>query len=257
MRRVFASLVLLLSVATAQAQVNALPPTRHILVYGDAQARAVPDRFRIKVAFDAVDRNAGDARGRVETSVASIIERLHAAGVVDNDIVATSLSVSPKTRDDDRTNEEVFVGTEVERSLTARFDAKEKLEAFLRGLQTSKELSVSDITTELSDEPALRKALRAKAIESTREKAETIAKAYGSRLGALYSVSDVAPQFQYGISSGSWPAGYEWFSNGQELSRVEVTGTRLHRSDMQSATALQAGYVNYTDRIYAVFLLAD
>ncbi|WP_187770781.1 SIMPL domain-containing protein [Cognatilysobacter lacus] len=257
MRRLVASVLLIFTAGAAQAQVNALPPTRHILVYGDAQARAIPDRFRIKVDFDAVDRNAGEARRRVEASVASIVDRLHGAGVGDDDIVATSLSVSPKTHNDPRTDEQVFVGTEVERSLTARFDAKEKLEGFLRGLQTSKELSVSDITTELSDEPTLRKALRVKAIESTREKAETIAKAYGARLGALYSVSDVAPQFQYGISSGSWPAGFEWYAGRQELGRVEVTGSRIRGSGMQSTTALQSGYVTYTDRIYAVFLLAD
>jgi uncharacterized protein YggE len=44
--------VVLLSIAgPAQAQVNALPQARHILVYGQAQARAIPDRFKIELTF--------------------------------------------------------------------------------------------------------------------------------------------------------------------------------------------------------------
>lgn len=239
----------------APAQVNALPPTRHILVYGDAQARAIPDRFKIDIDFSAVDKDAGAARSRVEKNVQAVLGRLRRAGVVDDGIVATSLSIQARSRFDDKLDEDVFVGTEVERSLTARFADKGALEAFLDGLQTSSELSVSDVRTELSGELELRRALRAKAIDSSREKAEVIARAYGARLGAVYSVSDVAPQFQYGIREGSWPSTYEWNGASTTLDRIEVTGTRLRAG--APGIALQTGYVTYTDKIYTVFLLAD
>ena len=250
----FALLSLLLAIsAPAVAQVNALPPTRHILVYGDAQARAIPDRFKIKVSFDVVDRDAGKARRKVEAYLADVIASLKAAGVDENEIVATAMSVEPRTREDEKTGEDIFVGTEVERSLTATFDRKDALERFIAGLETSRELTVSSVSTELADEAALRRALREKSIEATREKATTIARAYGAKLGALYSVSDVAPQFQYGVSAGGWPSGYDWFGDSQSLDRIQVTGSRIERNRV----ALQTGYVTYTDRIYAVFLLAD
>ena len=250
----FALLSLLLAISSPVfAQVNALPPTRHILVYGDAQARAIPDRFKIKVSFDVVDRDAGKARRKVEAYLADVIASLKTAGVDENEIVATAISVEPRTREDEKTGEDIFVGTEVERSLTATFDDKDALERFIAGLETSRELTVSSVSTELADEAALRQALREKSIEATREKAATIAKAYGAKLGALYSVSDVAPQFQYGISAGGWPSAYDWFGDSQTLDRVQVTGSRFERNRV----ALQAGYVTYTDRIYAVFLLAD
>lgn len=239
----------------AHAQVNALPPTRHILVYGDAQARAIPDRFKIDIDFSAVDKNAGAARARVERNVQMVLGRLRSAGVLDDEIVATSLSIQAKSRFDDELDEDVFIGTEVERSLTARFADKAALESFLDGLQTSTELSVSDVKTELSSELELRRALRGKAIESSREKAEVIARAYGATLGAVYSVSDVAPQFQYGIREGSWPSTYQWDSGSTSLDRIEVTGTRLRAG--APGIALQTGYVTYTDKIYTVFLLAD
>ena len=262
MIRRLAFLLLLTVSAPVLAQVNALPPTRHVLVYGDAQARAIPDRFKITVSFSALDPDAGAARERVEADVASVIAKLRRIGVPEGEIVATSLSVEPESRYDNAQHTQVFAGTRVRRSLTARFARKDGLERFLSGLQTSQELSVSNIATELSSQSALQEALRAKAIESTREKAESIARSYGARLGALYSVSDVAPQFDYGIREGSWPSLYHWDEASESLDRIVVTGSRMHGgpplpAPPAPAAALQAGYVTFSDRIYAVFLLAD
>jgi len=244
--------------ADVSAQVNAIPPTRHILVYGDAQARAIPDRFKITVNFNAVDIDADAARRRVESSLQDVLRRLDGQGVDPADIVATSLRIDAKERYDEKKDEEVFVGTEVSRSLTARFQDKGALERFIGAIETSRELTVSNVQTELSSEPELRRALREKAIESSREKAETIAKAYGTRLGGLYSVSDVAPQFQYGIREGSWPSTYEWRMRGLDgsgqLDRIMVTGSRVQDARTES---FQTGYVTFDDKIYAVFLLAD
>lgn len=250
-------LLLLAFAGTALAQVNALPPTRHILVYGDAQARAIPDRFRITVNFSALDTDAGAARQRVESTLADVVGRLRAIGVSEGDIVATALSIEPEDRYEDRERRQVFAGTRVRRTLTARFSRKQDLERFLAGLQTSRELTVSDVETELSTEPSLRQAMRARAIEATRRKAETIAQSYGARLGAIYSVSDVAPQFEYGVREGSWPDLYEWNPRSEQLDRITVTGSRVANAPGGVRTALETGYVTYNDRIYAVFLLAD
>lgn len=243
----------------AQAQVNALPPTRHILVYGDAQARAVPDRFKIALQFEAIDVDPAAARRRVETRLQQVLAQLNSAGVADNEIVATSMQVDTRRRHDDRLNEQVFVGTGVRRTLSARFDRKEALEQFLGTLKTSNELSISSVATELSSEAELQRQLRQKSIESSREKAEVIAKAYGARLGGVYSVSDVAPQFQYGVREGSWPAQYAWDTQGYSdgfgrLERIQVTGSRIGANQ---APSFQAGYVDFQDKIYTVFLLED
>jgi len=236
------------------AQVNALPPTRHVLVYGDAEARAIPDRFKIAIQFEATDLNPDVARRTVERHVADTLSKLKAANVPSDEIVATSLQIGPRQRYDQKLQEQVFVGTQVSRSLTARFSRQDELERFLSTVQTSQALRISDVTTQLSTEPALRQALREKTIASSREKAEVIARAYGARLGQVYSVSDVAPQFEYGIREGEWPARYEW-TGGGTLDSITVTGSRLDRG--QAALSLQSGYVTFTDKIYTVFLLAD
>lgn len=251
-------LVAALAAGDAIAQVNALPSARHILVYGDAEARAIPDRFKIKLNFQSVNLDPDLARRNVESNVRKVLDQLQAVGVADNEIVATSLSIDTKERYDQKIEEEVFVGTEVSRTLTARFSSQGALETFLAGIKTSKELTISDVSTQLSDEPALRAALREKTIASSREKADLIAKAYGARISGIYSVSDVAPQFDYGIRPGNWPQAFEWSDGygdrGRTLDRIQVTGSR---ASANAATSLQTGYVTFQDKIYTVFLLAD
>lgn len=254
-----AGLLLLSLLATnASAQVNALPPTRHILVYGDAQARAIPDRFKISLNFEAVDLAPDVARKRVEADMKEVLSQLKAANVPEGEVVATSLQIGPRHRYDQSKQEQVFIGTGVTRSLSARFDKQTDLQKFLAGIKTSNELTISAVTTELADERKLRAALREKSIESSREKAEVIAKAYGARLASVYSVSDVAPQFQYGIQEGAWPSMYEWRrmdGYAGSLDRIEVSGARFRTA--QAPESMQTGYVTFDDKIYTVFLLAD
>lgn len=251
-------LLLSLIAVEASAQVNALPPTRHILVYGDAQARTIPDRFKIALNFEAIDRSPDIARKRVEENIQMVLRKLSLAHVPEGEIVATSLRIEPRQRYDSEKREQVFQGTAVTRTLTARFNKQSDLQIFLSDLRTSEELQVSAVTTELSEERELRMALRQKSIESSREKADIIAKAYGAQLGRIYSVSDVAPSFEYGIQEGNWPATYQWHAaaggSAGSLDRITVTGSRLSSPAPES---LQTGYVNFDDKIYAVFLLAD
>ena len=242
----------LATASTASAQMNALPPQRHLLVYGEAEARAIPDRFSIKISFDVVDPSADVARRKVEASVASVLAALDKAGVPEGEIVATSMDIEPRDRYDARTEEDVYEGMGVSREVTARFADLDALEAFIGGLETSKSLQVSGITTSLSSEAALRAALREKSIAATRAKSEEMAKAFGVRLAGVYSVSDVAPQFSYGIRPGEWSAGYEWSGRLGELESISVTGARIGGN-----VSLRTGYMSFSDKIYAVFLIAD
>lgn len=240
----------------AQAQVNALPQTRHILVYGEAEARAIPDRFRIDIGVTETQLDVGAARTTVEGHMQALFKRLREAGVADADITATSLNITSSSRWDQEKRREIFLGSQVSRSLQARFPEREALERFLAATTTSEAIQISSVTTEVSSEAALRTELRQKAIASSREKARGIAEAYGARLGALYSVSDVAPQFDYGIREGRWPSSWQWnaaHDGGGSLDRIAVSGTRISGG----GESFHAGYQHFQDKIYAVFLLAD
>lgn len=254
----FASLVLGLSLCAiagvASAQVNALPPTRHILVYGEAKAQAVPDRFRITIDLEVVDPSVDEARWKVEGHLRTILAALAEVGVGREDVVATSLSIDSHERYDRSTEEHVYDGMQVSRKVTARFSTVRALQAFLAALETSREVQVSGVETELSGEDAIMRALREQSIADTRAKAEVIAKAYGVQLAGLYSVSDVPPEFRYGIREGSWPVRLRWDEETSTLDRIMVTGSRISPEDIES---FQTGQVVLVDKIYAVFLISE
>lgn len=248
----------------ANAQMNALPQARHILVYGQAQARAIPDRFKIEINFDVVDQKADVARAKVESMMQDTLRKLRAAGVPDGEIVSTSLEIEPRQEYSQELKKQVYKGIAVERSITARFSELAKLKQFLSVLHTSEELQVSGVTTTLSTEAELKRQLRAKAIESTKEKAGVIAKSYGARLAGLYSVSDTAPKFEYGIQEGDWPVVYEWrHTDGSAPSPRNITSVALlapgtvHGAAGSTPESFESGYVTFNDTIYAVFLIGD
>lgn len=253
--RILAVLLLSSVAGGAFAQVNALPPTRHILVYGEAQARAIPDRFKIEVKFSVLDAKADVARAKVEDHLQDTISKLKQASVPNSEIVATSLQIEPENEYDQEQHKQVYKGIRVTRNLSARFSDQASLRKFLAALVTSQEVQVSGVDTDLSSEPELKRQLRQKAIESTREKAAVIAKSYGVRLAGLYSVSDAAPQFSYGITEGAWPTIYQWNDEATTLDRIVVTGSAVAAAP--APESFQTGYVQFQDKVYAVFLIGD
>lgn len=264
MKKILLLAILGLVSSTAVAQVNALPPTPHILVFGHAEARAIPDKFSINMTVSVTDPSADIARKKVQAHVEQILAGLKQAGVPSDETTATTLKIEPDEDYDGKLEKQVYKGVQVTRDIDARFDDLGKLQQFLARLSTSKELQVSGITTGLRDEMKLREQLRRKAIESTQSKAKSIAQAYAATLNGLYSVSDVAPEVSYGIKAGSWPA-YDYDSRGGGLvargegyaaaADVSPRATPAPPPPPPPETSLQTGYVTFEENIYAVFLL--
>ena len=239
------------------AQANAIPEAPHILVYGSAVGRAVPDRFEVTVLVEYVDPSADVARKQAAALFDAVLEGMRGAGAPDRGIEATHLEIGTQHRFNESTRRQEYEGIRVSRKLTARFDSTEKLSRFLAGLDTSQHVQVERTGTSLSTEPQLRAELRRKAIEDSVAKARLLAEAYGVALGPLYSVSDVAPEFSYGVHEGQWQSLYHWSRDGggkYALDRITVTGSRLEPSRFES---FAAGELSIEERLYAVFRLGD
>lgn len=267
MRKVLLAAILLIAPSAAFAQVNALPPTPHILVFGHAQARAIPDRFKISISVSVTDPSADAARKRVQAHADQIFAGLAHVGVPKNETTATTLSIQPHSEYDAKAQKTVYQGVQVSREIGATFDDLGKLQQFLASVDASKELQISGISTGLRDEIQLREQLRGKAIESTQQKAKSIALSYGTGLVGLYSVSDVAPEVSYGVKAGAWPI-YGYDAESAALDTITVSGSRMRRTDNLSAhpvtalsrnviESLKTGYVTFEENIYAVFLIGN
>ena len=243
--RIFTGIALLAFVMPAFGQVNSIPAARHLVVKGHAEMEVLPDRFTIHMTVEAVDMRPEASRNRVQSHVAELLQSMTAAHVLQDQVTATAITIKPKTgynKDD----EEVFKGTEVSRDIEATFASPEDLRSFLSSLQTSTEVQVEGIDTSYSMHEQIEAELREKAVTSTRQKADELAKAYGARVAGLYAVSEVAPSFGYGVDAFAGESG-----GSNTLDRIVVTGSRIHPEE------LEVGTITLKSDIYAVFLLAD
>lgn len=244
----------------AHAQVNALPSLPHLLVKGESSREVVPDRFTVSVMLTAVDAKPETARETVQRNLAALVRTAQTSGAIADSIDATTFSAGPEYEYQEQ--KRVFKGTRATRQLQMTFASADSTRKFLAGLQTSEDVTLGGIQPGYSGESALRADLKAEAMTQTRMTAELLAKSYGTRLRGLYSVSDVAPNFAYGIQAGQWPQPRRG-SRGYpppppappapqaDMSSIQVTGTRI------TPESLEVGTMTVSEHLYAIFLLAD
>jgi hypothetical protein len=156
-----------------------------------------------------------------------------------------------------RDNRNVFVGTQVSRDVSATFDNLDNLRGFLAQLQASEAVQVRSTDVGRSDIDTIRLELRKQAMLNSQETAKQIAAAYGMVIKGVYSVSEVAPDFAYGIHAGSWGSNDSDRVFAQAPAPpappadIQVSGNRLPNAD------LRVGTIDVEQNIYAVYLTSS
>ncbi|MEE7546552.1 SIMPL domain-containing protein [Xanthomonas sp. Kuri4-1] len=253
---IFASLLMLPLAATAQ--VNSLPSQPHLLVKGQAFRTVDPDRFIIDLKVSNTDLQPDLARQFVEERTRLVLDGLRRNHVLADSLYASSLSISPQSRYEN--GKSVFQGTRVERKIRGTFSSLKDVRAFLGGLDANENVQVLSMQSAYADAAALRADLKREAATQSRESAQGLAAAYGVRLGGIYSVSDVAPSFAYGVEAGTWSAATapRPGSSVSPPSPPAPEAPRASRAGVQgTGESLLTGTITYTENIYAVFLIAQ
>ncbi|HKZ10325.1 MAG TPA: SIMPL domain-containing protein [Rhodanobacteraceae bacterium] len=238
----------------AVGQINTLPSAPHLLVKGHAEAKVIPDRFTIHLNVDVTDMSPDVARREVETHMQELFKALDANGALKDQTRASSLSIQPQTDYED--GKSVFKGTDVSRSIDATFDSLDKLRAFIAAVPADKEVQIGSVETSRSDIDAIRLKLRKAAIDNSEQAAKKIASAYGLKIIGVYSVSEVAPIFAYGIQAGSWGNG----EGGEVMATAALAPPPPAAAPVKVVgpeAALRIGTQRVEQNIYAVYLTAS
>lgn len=258
MRRLIVLFAGLVLPVLALAQINTLPSAPHLLVKGHAEVRVVPDRFTIHLEVDVTDMSPRVARRKVEAHMQRLLKALDADGAMKGHTHASSLSIQPEN--DYENNKSVFKGTDVSRSIDATFDSLDKLRTFIAAVPASKEVQIGGIRTARSDIGAIRLRLRKAAIQNSKQAAEKIAAAYGVKIIGVYAVSEVAPDFAYGIQAGSWDAGDGRVTVAEATALAAMPLRRAPPpappAKSVSDIALRVGTQTIQQDIYAIYLIA-
>lgn len=239
---------------SAWAQANTIPSQPHLLVKGSATRTVMPDRFGLQLNIEETDMDADAARRRVQDNVARV-RALFKQQAVAGSVRADNLRIGPATRYEQ--SRQVFIGTRVSRQLRASFASVKAMQDVLGALKANENVQVSSMAPTFSGETALRRELKGEAAAQTRESAQGLAKAYGTSVRGLYSISDVAPSFAYGIQAGQWP-------QSGESDLVDVPEPRANDITVTGSAAaprtrdsIEAGPITYTENVYAIFLISD
>lgn len=253
MRRMGMFMLMLCLPGLARAQVHALPSAPHILVKGHAQGDYVPDRFTIHLSIDVIDKIPDQARRKVEAHIEHILAALKKTGALKKYTRASSLQITPDYEFKDQ--HRVFMGTEVARGVQATFGSLQNFQNFIAKVKTDKEVQIESTEVGRSDIDRIRQKLREKAIANSREAARHIAEAYGLRIKGIYSVSEVAPDFAYGIQAGAWGGNSVAGELGLLHSPPKMSPPPPPPPPPPAPPHLQAGTISVQMNMYAVYLI--
>ena len=256
MRMVLATMLMAFA-GMANAQANTIPSQPHLLVKGQAERIVTPDRFTIEILLQATDMFPEQARRKVQDNAAMLLALLKRNDALPDSIHASSLSISPENAYEN--GKQVFKGTKVVRRIRGTFGDLDKARAVLADLNTSPDLQVMALRSGYSQAGKLRAELKREAAQQSRRTAEGLASAYNARIIGLYTISDVAPDFAYGVRAGTWDAidddGFAPSAPPAPASSpdigVVVSGNRI------AAESLEAGAISFTENVYAIFLISQ
>lgn len=212
-----------------------VPLMPHLLVSGYAEQNNEPDMLTFNIEVNVLDKQGLKAKQQVDKKVGTFLRQLEKFGIKSNDVEAGNLVVSPEYQYSDN-KRPMLLGYRAQRYLNVKLYQLDKLSALMDSALNAGLVSVSQIEYGLKSPQAIREQVRGRAVEDAKTKAESLAKAFGMKLGKIYSV--------------------------EYLNRSPITAysTTLKSGDIVNASMMednsyQQQQVKVTDDIKVVFLL--
>jgi hypothetical protein len=180
-----------------QLQAEALPNAPYVVVRGHAERNMVPDRFDIAITVQKSGLSVSEASATVETKTASIVQSLKALGLKPAQITATNINISPEYRYDNANQKNVFIGNQVSRNISAKFEDKQTLQKFLAQVPDGEEIRIGGISSSLSTQKKVESELLDAAVVDAKNQAVMLLDKFGQKVVGLYTVSQEAPSIGF------------------------------------------------------------
>ncbi|WOX46971.1 SIMPL domain-containing protein [Aeromonas sp. XH] len=181
--------LLTLSALVASAPLFAIevPQAPHLVVSGYAEQKVEPDMLTLNVAVTALEKQGIKAKQKVDTKVAAFFGQLEGLGIKRSDVEAGNLVISPEYQYPQNKQPEM-VGYRAQRQLSVKLYQLDKLSQLMDTALKAGLESVSQIEYGLKSPQTIKDQARLGAVTDATSKAESLAKAFGMKLGKVYSV---------------------------------------------------------------------
>lgn len=192
-----------------------------VTVTGEATIAVAPDTAMIRIGVTSQDktaREAGDLNARQMTAVLAAIKD---AGIADRDIQTSRLSLQPQY-DPNKGGTARLTGFQATNQVTVRIRDIDKLPSVLDRAIAAGANEMSGIEFVVSEQSRLLDQARDDAIADARRKAELYAKAAGTKIGRVVSITEEGssppPRPMQAMRAGAVPV-----APGEHMLRAVVT----------------------------------
>ncbi|WP_270672187.1 SIMPL domain-containing protein [Aeromonas sp. QDB17] len=200
------------------------PQAPHLVVSGYAEQKAEPDMLTLNVAVTALEKQGIQAKQQVDTKVAAFFGQLESLGIKRSDVEAGNLLIAPEYRYSQNKPPE-RVGYRAQRQLTVKLYQLDKLSQLMDTALAAGLESVSQIEYGLKSPQTIKEQARLGAVADATNKAESLAKAFGMKLGKVYSVeyrnSSPVPVYSRAMKAAA-PAA-DMVENSYQQQQISVT----------------------------------
>ncbi|UTW45155.1 SIMPL domain-containing protein [bacterium SCSIO 12696] len=195
MKPLFFALLLTLPMVTLADQYD------HRLIHtnGYGEVKVKPDIAKLSLSVEATRKVALDAKAEVDKRVNNLLAALKKAGIPQKDVIASSLRTNPQYEYSKLSSKRSFVGYSATRSLNVTVRKLNKLTDVMDLALKHDIQSIGHISYESSDPDKHINQARKNAIENSKLKAKSLAKAYGAEVGNIVSIQYHSQQANYAL----------------------------------------------------------
>jgi len=207
------------------------PDVPHISVTGQSTIVAVPDRLRLSLNLIDTGKNVEEVSKNIGQRTSILLVNLKSLGIVKKDINSSHLNIVPHYNWQNR--EQVYVGTEVSRTIEVILRDLGKYDEFIRTLLKAKVGKINSTELESSKESELRKQALQAAIKDARKQAELLVSDIPENIGSVYSI----------VHQSSVPVSR--FSSGR------------YRASMEKLSSFEPGVIQFSESVAVVYHLSQ
>jgi uncharacterized protein YggE len=182
-----AMLAAMLFASGAHAQAAAQP--RLLTVTGEGEVKAKPDQATLSAGVVTEGKTAAAALAANSRAMNAVFETLKRLRIPDRDIQTLEISVQPQYPNDSRSPRRI-TGYQVSNSVTVTVADLNNVGPAIDALVSSGSNSLGDISFSIRDPKPLLAEARTAAVKDAMAKAETLARASGTTLGAVMQISE-------------------------------------------------------------------
>ena len=203
-----------------------VPQAPHLVVSGYAEQKAEPDMLTLNVSVTALEKQGIKAKQQVDGKVAAFFGQLEGLGIKRTDVEAGNLVISPEYQYPQNKKPEL-VGYRAQRQLAVKLYQLDKLSELMDTALKAGLESVSQIEYGLKTPQAMKEQARLGAVEDARSKAESLAKAFGMKLGKVYSVeyrnNTPMPIYSRALKAPAMSPAADMMENSYQQQQISIT----------------------------------